>query len=160
MIELYFDGLVEPTNPGGHAACGCWITGEGYGKKLKMYLGKGIITTESGLQVQTTNNIAEYCALILGLAWCNKNLPRDCCLRIFGDSKLVVEQVSGRWRCNVDYLQEAVKKCRLILGDFTDYELSWIPRERNAVADQISREVYHGVTGSWPQERHKKWKQG
>ena len=156
MIELYFDGSCEPKNPGGHATLGYWITGEGIDIKEYGYLGKGIITISSGIKVQTTNNIAEYSALVYGLTRCSKDLPADCCLRIYGDSKLVVEQVNGNWRCNKDYLRCGIEKSRALLKEFNDWELAWIPRERNVVADKLSRDAYHSVTGKWPPERKKR----
>lgn len=155
MIDIFFDGLCEPGNPGGHACYGfvilidgeCAFDGHGH-------LGHGEIKTSVGLR-KTTNNMAEYGALIkaLGCVW-EKNIADDH-LRIKGDSKLVVEQVLGNWACNKDHLRAAKTKVETLLEECT-YELIWIPREENEVADALSRQAYWQATGKHPPTRSKR----
>ena len=154
MTDIFFDGLCEPGNPGGHACYGfvILIDGEsafdGHG-----HLGYGEIKTSVGLR-KTTNNMAEYGALIkaLGCVW-EKNIADDH-LRIKGDSKLVVEQVSGNWACHKDHLRAAKNKVESLLEGVC-FEIKWIPRDENEVADAMSRQAYWEVTGKQPPIRGK-----
>lgn len=135
---LYFDGLCEPTNPGGFGCYGFAILVGGETVKT----GNGCV----GLRPTMTNNIAEYAALIYGI-----EAARDFGVRrigIFGDSKLVVEQVSGNWRINAAHLKIAVEKALTVLDGFETWSITWIARELNREADALSRDAYRARTGS------------
>jgi ribonuclease HI len=82
-----------------------------------------------------TSNEAEYLALIVGL----RAAPQDCTLTIYTDSKLVVEQVNGRW----DARRPVIKKLcgyakRLIEQRSGRTELKHIRREMNEEADGLA----------------------
>jgi ribonuclease HI len=83
-----------------------------------------------------TNNEAEYFALILLLETALKNGVEK--MEIFGDSKLVVEQVSGRWKVKAENLKpfSEIAKDRFKKGNFT---ISWIRRDKNTLADSLSK---------------------
>ena len=70
VIEVYFDGLCEPVNPGGLATYGFVIYIDG----RKVCEGCGVIC---GFDRNATNNIAEYTALIKALKWLLKNSLND-----------------------------------------------------------------------------------
>ena len=59
---------------------------------------------EKGIELLniSSNNEAEYEALIKGLEWCVSNDIN--CLNVFGDSMLIVKQVQGIWSCKSDKL--------------------------------------------------------
>jgi ribonuclease HI len=84
-----------------------------------------------------TNNIAEYQSLILALIYVKKIFPKlPNFYEIRSDSKLVVEQVNGRWKCKDPILQRHLRTVqqRIIALQETYgncISVTWIPRERN-----------------------------
>ncbi|WAL71593.1 bifunctional RNase H/acid phosphatase [Kitasatospora sp. YST-16] len=87
----------------------------------------------------TTNNVAEYRGLIAGLR-AARDLDPDARVEVRMDSKLVVEQMSGRWQVKHPAMRPLAAEARGILpaGNVT-YE--WIPRERNKTADRLANEA-------------------
>lgn len=83
-----------------------------------------------------TNNVAEYYALIGGLNMCIEKGYDN--IFVEGDSKLVIEQVFGKWNCshkNMIPLNNQIKK---IKKQFVSIYGKWIPREENGDADEYS----------------------
>lgn len=82
-----------------------------------------------------TNNEAEYSALILLLKAAKE---RDVTkLDVYGDSKLVVCQVSKQWKINLPHLRALAEKVwEITQGMNVSY--NWIPREENTLADSLS----------------------
>ncbi|MFG3194080.1 bifunctional RNase H/acid phosphatase [Streptomyces omiyaensis] len=86
-----------------------------------------------------TNNVAEYKGLIAGLR-AALDLAPDAAVRVRMDSKLVVEQMSGRWKIkHPDMKPLAAEAARAFPRDRVTYE--WIPRERNKHADRLANEA-------------------
>jgi ribonuclease H / adenosylcobalamin/alpha-ribazole phosphatase len=85
---------------------------------------------------KATNNEAEYEALIEGLKAVSEWKPDR--LEIFLDSKLVVEQVNGRWRVKEARLQSLQAKAKELLAGFPDVEIKHVERERNKGADALA----------------------
>ncbi|MFF9341815.1 bifunctional RNase H/acid phosphatase [Streptomyces sp. NPDC014773] len=86
-----------------------------------------------------TNNVAEYKGLIAGLR-AALDLAPDATVRVRMDSKLVVEQMSGRWKIkHPDMKPLAAEAARAFPRDRVRYE--WIPRERNKHADRLANEA-------------------
>lgn len=85
-----------------------------------------------------TNNEAEYSALILLLkAAKERDIMR---LDVYGDSKLVVCQVSKQWKINLPHLRALAEKVWDITKDM-NVSYKWIPREENTLADNLSDEA-------------------
>ncbi|MFJ8161130.1 bifunctional RNase H/acid phosphatase [Streptomyces sp. NPDC096136] len=86
-----------------------------------------------------TNNVAEYRGLIAGLK-AARELDPDAVVRVRMDSKLVVEQMSGRWKIKHPDMKPLAAEAAAVLprGQVT-YE--WIPRERNKHADRLANEA-------------------
>jgi ribonuclease HI len=124
---IYFDGAAEPTNPG-PAAGGAVIdlpTGETV-----------IVTVDLGVQ---TNNVAEYSGAIAGL---KKALELGCKrIKVFGDSQLVIYQLSKHYRCKSSGLIPLYQQACKLLTQFEEYHLNWIPRDKNSRADAAAGEV-------------------
>ncbi|MBX3091328.1 MAG: reverse transcriptase-like protein [Cryobacterium sp.] len=80
-----------------------------------------------------SNNVAEYTALIEGVRRALAIDP-DAELHIRMDSKLVVEQMSGRWKIKHPDMAELAAIARELLTG-TPVRFEWIPRERNKRAD-------------------------
>ncbi|MGW0958825.1 bifunctional RNase H/acid phosphatase [Streptomyces gelaticus] len=88
-----------------------------------------------------TNNVAEYKGLIAGLKAARALVP-DAALqvRVRMDSKLVVEQMSGRWKIkHPDMKPLAAEAARILPASAVTYE--WIPREKNKHADRLANEA-------------------
>lgn len=86
-----------------------------------------------------TNNEAEYQAVIESLKWLKKTDLHliEVCWRL--DSKLVVEQLSRRWKIKEFRLQELAQKCWMLLAEVKiKYSFNYIPRAENARADELA----------------------
>ncbi|MFF3242292.1 bifunctional RNase H/acid phosphatase [Streptomyces sp. NPDC002870] len=86
-----------------------------------------------------TNNVAEYKGLVAGLK-AAKALDPQALVRVRMDSKLVVEQMSGRWKIkHPDMKPLAAEAARVFPASQVTYE--WIPREKNKHADRLANEA-------------------
>ncbi|MGW0776292.1 bifunctional RNase H/acid phosphatase [Streptomyces sp. NPDC002835] len=86
-----------------------------------------------------TNNVAEYKGLVAGLRAAHA-LDPEAVVRVRMDSKLVVEQMSGRWKIkHPDMKPLAAEAARVFPPGRVTYE--WIPRERNKHADRLANEA-------------------
>ncbi|MET9419662.1 bifunctional RNase H/acid phosphatase [Streptomyces sp. NPDC006540] len=86
-----------------------------------------------------TNNVAEYKGLVAGLKAAHA-LDPEALVRVRMDSKLVVEQMSGRWKIkHPDMKPLAAEAARVFPPAQVTYE--WIPRERNKHADRLANEA-------------------
>jgi ribonuclease HI len=83
-----------------------------------------------------TNNEAEYQALIEGLKAVSEWKPDR--LEIYLDSKLVVEQMSGRWKVKEARMQALQTKAKDLLAAFPEVEIRHVERERNKGADALA----------------------
>ena len=86
-----------------------------------------------------TNNVAEYTAVVLGLEAAFEIDP-DASVLVRMDSKLVVEQMSGRWKIkHPDMMALGAKVQKLIASK--DVQFVWIPREQNGLADALANKA-------------------
>lgn len=86
-----------------------------------------------------TNNVAEYKGLVAGLKAAHE-LDPAASVHVRMDSKLVVEQMSGRWKIkHPDMKPLAAEAARVFPPDQVTYE--WIPREKNKHADRLANEA-------------------
>ena len=86
-----------------------------------------------------TNNVAEYRGLVAGLE-AARDLDATARVRVRMDSKLVVEQMSGRWKIkHPDMKPLAARAARILPPSQITYE--WMPRERNKHADRLANEA-------------------
>ncbi|MFD3716704.1 reverse transcriptase-like protein, partial [Streptomyces sp. NPDC058677] len=87
----------------------------------------------------TTNNVAEYRGLVAGLRAAHA-LDPTARVHVRMDSKLVVEQMSGRWKIkHPDMKPLAAEAARVLPASQVTYE--WIPREQNKHADRLANEA-------------------
>jgi ribonuclease HI len=103
-----------------------------------------VIEDENGLKLRTfhrwlgkaTNNQAEYEALIEGLKAVADWSPDR--LEILLDSKLVVEQVNGRWKVKEPELQQLHRHAKELLKPFGDkVTIRHVERSQNRAADKL-----------------------
>ncbi|NHZ85171.1 MAG: reverse transcriptase-like protein [Planctomycetia bacterium] len=85
-----------------------------------------------------TNNEAEYKALIKGLEEShNLNILS---ISIFADSELVVKQINGDYKVKNERMQILNKKVINLLKNFNSWSIVHVPREKNSVADKLSKD--------------------
>jgi broad specificity phosphatase PhoE/ribonuclease HI len=88
---------------------------------------------------RTTNNVAEYRGLIAGLEAAAEVGATVVVAQL--DSKLVVEQMSGRWRVKHPDLIPLRQRALDAAAVFNGITYAWIPRAKNAHADQLANEA-------------------
>lgn len=94
-----------------------------------------VLATVSEHIGSTTNNVAEYRALIAGLEAAREFGARRVVVR--GDSMLVLRQVEGTWKVKQPHLRPLVGEVRALLDEYGEVELTHVPREQNADADLL-----------------------
>jgi ribonuclease H / adenosylcobalamin/alpha-ribazole phosphatase len=98
----------------------------------------------AGLGV-ATNNVAEYRGLIAGLQAAHELGATDVDVRM--DSKLVVEQMSGRWKIKHPDLRPLAMQAAALVRELGSVRFAWIPRERNARADALANQAMDAQAG-------------
>ena len=100
----------------------------------------GEVLAELGVWVGTaSNNVAEYRGMIEGVRAAIA-LDGDAELTVRMDSKLVVEQMMGRWKIKHPSMAELAAEARQVLTG-TPVRFEWIPRAQNARADALANEA-------------------
>ena len=93
-----------------------------------------------------SNNVAEYSGLIAGLEYAH-NLDPQAQIDVKMDSKLVVEQMSGRWQIKHPDMREFAKRARdAHPASLVSY--TWIPRDQNSHADRLANKALDGEAQS------------
>jgi broad specificity phosphatase PhoE/ribonuclease HI len=101
-----------------------------------------VLATKAETLGIATNNVAEYSGLIAGVALANEFAP-DAELEIRMDSKLVIEQMAGRWKIkHPDMKPLALTAQRALAGRAVVW--TWIPREENKAADALVNAALDG----------------
>jgi len=88
---------------------------------------------------RATNNVAEYRGLIAGLDDAVKLGATEA--SVVMDSKLVVEQMGGRWKVKHPDLVELHAQARTLVAQFERVSYTWVPRARNAHADRLANDA-------------------
>lgn len=108
--------------------------GRGYGSYHVWEARGGEVQEQLELGDCLTNNEAEYLALTRALeaalarAAERGEAPERLSLLVLGDSRLVIEQVRGRWKVRADHLRPYHARVRSLLSRFGRSELRWQPR--------------------------------
>jgi len=132
-LICFFDGACAPKNPHGHIGMGYFIKE-----------GDVIIHAESRYREArngNTNNIAEYGALYYLLKYLIDNQMNSYDIQVFGDSTLVIHQMSLIWKIKKGGYAQAAMACKELLSRFNNIRFTWIPREENKLADQLSNKI-------------------
>jgi ribonuclease H / adenosylcobalamin/alpha-ribazole phosphatase len=117
----------------------------GYGAVVKdAATGAVLAERQQGLGI-TTNNVAEYSGLIAGLTAAAELGASTVDVRM--DSKLVVEQMSGRWKIKHAALQPLALQARDLATRFERVRYEWIPRAQNSHADRLANEAMDTQAG-------------
>ena len=84
---------------------------------------------------QTTNNVAEYRALLLGLELARELGAEE--VEVVNDSELVAYQIGGEYKVKNAGLKPLHAEAKQALGQFTKWQVRSVPRARNAAADAL-----------------------
>ncbi len=110
-----------------------------------------VLTVVSEAIGVATNNVAEYRGVIAGLAAAHK-IDANATVEARLDSKLIVEQMAGRWKIkNADLKPLALEARRFFPAGRVTY--TWVPREKNTHADRLVNEALDGEP-SRPESSH------
>lgn len=101
-----------------------------------------VIATAGVLCGVASNNVAEYRGMIEGVHTALEIAP-EASLLIKMDSKLVVEQMSGRWKIKHPDMQTLAADARALLAG-RQVSFQWVPRENNARADHAANRALDG----------------
>jgi ribonuclease HI len=135
-IQVYFDGGSKNPGPSGS---GTLIKINGKPDiKLYRYIGD-----------HHTNNEAEYDGLIHALEYLSEEY-KGSQLIIHGDSKLVIEQMSGKWKINAPNLKPLHEKAKGLEQNFSKVTYNHIARFYNSVADDLAN---FAITNSFSKKK-------
>jgi len=129
QYTLFFDGCSKG-NPGPAGA------------GAVLYEGKTEIWSKSiFVGNNSTNNVAEYTGLIIGLhAAVNKNIKE---LIVKGDSMLVIKQMKGEYKVHSKDMQSLYENAKSFEKSFNKIAYEHVYRDHNKRADQLSNEGLH-----------------
>ncbi|MFC0582753.1 reverse transcriptase-like protein [Micrococcoides hystricis] len=106
---------------------------------------------------KATNNVAEYSGLVAGLELIAER-DKTATVHVQLDSKLVVEQMTGRWKIKHPDMQDLARKAHKILPP-TSVSYEWIPRDQNTVADKLSNEAMDAAAAGHTRPRIRRFDQ-
>lgn len=129
---MYFDGACQPPQGGGVAAFGFTVRGG------------GLEHNDCGTAVEpgspeATNNVAEYVGAIRALEYLREQGYRGR-VQVFGDSALVIGQVSGRFKVRAEHLRAYRDRLLGLAAEFERASFEWVPRTENRMADALSKQ--------------------
>ncbi|MBI4712643.1 MAG: ribonuclease HI family protein [Planctomycetes bacterium] len=125
-IEVYIDGASRG-NPGP----------SGIGIYIKDADGKEILKKGEYLG-ETTNNVAEYSALIEALEFLKDQKKTKSEISVKSDSELIIKQITGDYRIKSKLLMPLAIKVRKLIKEFQNIEFLIIDRKDNKVADKLA----------------------
>jgi ribonuclease HI len=125
-LEIYIDGACSG-NPG-EGAIGVYIT-----------KGGKVVKEIAKLIGETTNNIAEYAALIYALQ--EALIQRADEVKIFTDSELLYKQVTGEYKVKNPQLKFLYDQVKHLVEGFKRIKIECVPRERNKDADRLASSI-------------------
>lgn len=144
---LHFDGACQ------------WENGRrtGYGFSIDLFDGAfktpiargfGYVTENVGREHLNSSNAAEYKGLIAGLEYLKERGWLDEPVFVFGDSKMVINQMFGEWCVKKGCYAPFAATARALLQEFSSIDGMWISREKNRVADNLSKKALKRQTAS------------
>ncbi|MET7961694.1 bifunctional RNase H/acid phosphatase [Micromonospora zamorensis] len=117
----------------------------GYGAVVRDAETGEVLAERSESLGTATNNVAEYQGLIAGLTAAAELGAAEVDVRM--DSKLVVEQMCGRWQIKHPGLRPLAAQAAGLVGRFAAVRFTWIPREQNRHADALANAAMDTAAG-------------
>lgn len=128
-LIIYTDGASRG-NPG-QASFGFTISDE-----------KGKLLYEKGEYIGiATNNVAEYSGVLAALKQAQKMFSQEVDIELRADSKLVIEQLSGRYKVKSPHLIPIIEKIKILAIEFGRVMYTHVPREKNKEADRLANQA-------------------
>jgi probable phosphoglycerate mutase len=115
----------------------------GYGALVRDAATGSVLAERAGSLGVATNNVAEYSGLIAGLAAALNIGARKVEVRM--DSKLVVEQMSGRWQVKHPSMKPLAAQAAALVRQLDAIRFTWIPRAQNGAADKLANLAMDGT---------------
>lgn len=97
-----------------------------------------------------TNNVAEYSGLIGGLKLAREHAP-DASVEVRMDSKLVIEQMAGRWKIKHPDMKPLAMEAQALVRQFRHVTWTWVPREQNKRADALVNQALDAQAAGSPE---------
>lgn len=139
-ITCTFDGMCQPVNPGGVACYGFTIQEKKNNRIYQIYEEGGIAFEP--FSKESSNNVAEYVALIKLLEWLLAQGYSKFSVFIQGDSQLIINQLSGKYKVKSEKLKIYFDKTKILIKKFENLQIEWITRENNNEADYLANKAY------------------
>ncbi|SFK57061.1 bifunctional RNase H/acid phosphatase [Geodermatophilus ruber] len=115
----------------------------GYGALVRDAATGRVLAERAESVGRATNNVAEYGGLVAGLqAALDLNPQAEVEVRM--DSKLVVEQMSGRWKIKHPDMQKLALQAQQIARQLGGVRYTWVPRAQNSAADALANSAMDG----------------
>ena len=130
ILYVYTDGASRG-NPG-HAGIAYVIYNED----------KAILSKYSQYIGETTNNVAEYIALLKAVEQVSHYKPEF--VYFYLDSELVVKQLQGEYKVRSEHLMEIYKKIKNYINNI-NCKIEYIPRESNKIADKLAKDASYNI---------------
>jgi broad specificity phosphatase PhoE/ribonuclease HI len=111
----------------------------GFGAVVLESDGATVIVERAGYLGRATNNVAEYSGLLAGLEAARDVGAGHVDVRM--DSKLVIEQMSGRWQVKHPDMKPLAARASGLIAGFDSVDFQWVPRARNSHADRLANEA-------------------
>jgi probable phosphoglycerate mutase len=122
----------------------------GYGAVLRDdETGEVLAERSEGIGI-ATNNVAEYQGLIAGLRAAVDVGGPAAIVEVRMDSKLVVEQMSGRWKVKHPAMRPLALEAARLVRQLGSVRFTWVPRERNKHADRLANLAMDAQSGVTP----------
>lgn len=138
---LFTDGGItaEQAEASGPAAIGVVLKDPKY---------RDVDQVSKGIGWARNHHVAEYKALIEGLELARRHgIDR---IRVFLDSALVVNTVNGDWNLEPEHLKDLCTTACVLVKEFADIKMCWVPREMNREADALASRALGRVVGPGP----------
>ena len=101
----------------------------------------------------STNNVAEYTALIKALEWLVANNLDTNIIKVVGDSKLVISQLQGQFKVKSKRIIPLYRRAKKLKELFKNLEFRLVPREENKEADGLTNRAYREALEDNPSYR-------
>lgn len=138
------DGAAR-SNPGPAAAGAVLIDAGAAGARDPLAAPLATISDYLGVQ---TNNVAEYTALVRALRLAAQLGARE--VHLLLDSKLIVEQLHGRWKVKDAKLRPLHAEARELVRGFARWTATHVPRAQNSAADALCNEAIDRALAGGP----------
>ena len=121
-----------------------WVDGASRGNPGEAGFGVGIRNRTSvgeicGFLGRTTNNVAEYAALVAALTFAQRQSLEK--LTIYSDSQLLVRQLTGSYRVKAPHLVAIFLHVIKLRQSIPVFQIHHVPREENREADQLANQA-------------------